>query len=292
MSAATPGEDQIEEQLQHHVEVLSKTIGERGPFRYPSLEQARKYIERILTDSGYAIDHDVYGAANQIYRNIIVEERGQQHPQRIFVTGAHYDTVPGTPGADDNASGVAVLLELARLVCRQFPATTLRFVAFTLEEPPYFRTSLMGSLVHAERCREKRERIMGMASLEMVGYFSEDNHSQEYPLPFMRWFYSSQGNFIAVAGNWDSRRLVRRVTDSLKATTRLAVASTALPFVPAVGLSDNWSFWQQGYPAFMITDTSFFRNPHYHLPSDRAQTLDYERMAELVKGLARILLQL
>ena len=275
--------------LRQHVEYLAEKIGKRSPLQYHNLERAREYIEQILEEIGYPLDHDKYQIEGRDYRNVIVEKEGHLHPEQILLVGAHYDTVPDTPGADDNASGIAALLELACLLRHTEPKTTIRFVAFTLEEPPYFQSPLMGSMIHAQRCRQQNDWIRGMVSLEMVGYYSDRKDSQTYPLPIMGWFYPNQGNFIAVAGNFRSRRLVRQVAHPLAQAAGIKVESTALPFVPGVGLSDNWSFWQLGYPAVMITDTSFFRNPHYHLPSDLPKTLDYQRMTELVTGLAKVL---
>ncbi len=280
---------QIRDHLKEHVETLAERIGQRSPVHYSNLEQAREYLEQRLAEMEYQLDHDVFQVQGRSYRNVIVEKKGSLQADKIFLVGAHYDTVPETPGADDNASGVAVLLELARLVVGMKPKITVRFVAFTLEEPPYFCSGSMGSLIHAKRCRQQNERLLGMASLEMVGYYSDLRDSQSYPLPFMSWFYPNRGNFIAVAGNFRSRHLVRKVAKELTNKNKLPVESTALPFVPALGLSDHWSFWQMGYPALMITDTSFFRNPHYHLPSDLPETLDYQRMSELVCALAKVL---
>jgi len=277
--------NELQARLRAHVEYLAGAIGERNPLRYASLEQARLYIEGAFADLGYKIRHDAYQVDGRAYRNVIAEAPGRDPEAELLLVGAHYDTAAGTPGADDNASGVATLLELARSLRSAGPLRTLRWVAFTLEEPPSFWTPRMGSWVHARNCRARGERIAGMISLEMVGYFRIERRSQQYPLELMRWFYPSQGNFIAVAGNFRSRKLVRSLARKLKSS--FPVESTALPFVPGVGLSDNWSFWQEGYPAVMVTDTAFFRNPHYHMSSDLPETLDYAGMADLVSGLER-----
>ena len=271
--------------LRQHVEHLAGEVGERNSVHYQNLERARHYIEDVFARQGYSFQHDVYQVGKQTHRNVIVEHKGRS-AGKTLVVGAHYDTAPGTPGADDNASGVALLLELARLIRSIGSVLTLRFVAFTLEEPPYFRSHLMGSRVHAHRCRQRDDRIAGMISLEMVGYYSDRPGSQHYPLPLMSWVYPNAGNFIAVAGNFRSRHLVRSLARLLAKQIRMPVESTALPFVPGTGLSDNWSFWKEGYPALMITDTAFFRNPHYHGLSDLPDTLDYDQMAALTSGLA------
>lgn len=280
---------QIQNRLRRHAEYLSGEIGERHPTRYDNLENARAYIERTFQEAGYTVGRDEYEVEGKPFRNVIAENPGRHRPQEIHLLGAHYDTVPGSPGADDNASGIACLLELARLIRKHRPPVTVRMVAFTLEEPPYFGTPFMGSMVHARKCRQRKEKIMGMLSLEMVGYYRDQPNSQRYPLPLMNWFYPDRGDFIAVVGNFRSRHLAKNVANRLKQRLGLAVVSTALPFVPGAGLSDNRSFWQHGYPALMITDTAFFRNPHYHLPTDLPETLDYQRMAELVAGVAEFI---
>lgn len=281
--------EQLAPRLRRHVEHLAGEIGERNPGRFENLERARGYIQEQFAESGYTTGHDSFAFEDWSFRNVFVEKKGAT--RETFVVGAHYDTVRGSPGADDNASGVACLLELARLLRDGRSPHTLRFVAFTLEEHPYFRTPLMGSRVHARLCRRHRDPIVGMAALEMVGYYSDDRATQRFPLPLMSLFYPRTGNFVAVAGNYGSRKLVRRIRDLLDQESDLPVESVALP-VPAVQASDNWSFVQAGYPACMITDTSFYRNPHYHLASDRPETLDYRKMGQLVSGLARALVRL
>ena len=279
----------MEARLRMHVQRLSADLGERNAFRYQSLESARLYIEQVFTQAGYPIRHDTYEVSGRTYRNVIAERQAYQAAERVLILGAHYDTAPGTPGADDNASGVAALLELARLLADFASEPAIRWVAFTLEEPPFYRSRLMGSRVHARKCRQQAERIAGMISLEMVGYYSDRPGSQWYPLPFMGWFYPSCGNFIGVTGNCRSRRLVRRIAARLSEAGELPVEYAAFPLMPGAGLSDNWSFWKEGYPAAMVTDTSFFRNPHYHRPSDLPETLDYSRLAALVAGLEKAL---
>ena len=185
------GKDNLEERLRAHVEYLAGTLGERNPFWYANLEKARRYIERMFVDAGYDIQHDAYEVTGRTYYNVIAEVPGTNRADELLLVGAHYDTAAGTPGADDNASGVATLLELARSLRQEAPRLTLRWAAFTLEEPPWFRTPSMGSWIHAEKCRQGGERIAGMISLEMVGYFRDEPRSQRYPLPLplMRWFY-------------------------------------------------------------------------------------------------------
>lgn len=292
MMAATTDQEAIQSRLRGHVHYLAGEVGERNAFRYQNLERSRRYIEKALSETGYEVTRDLYRVNGRDYYNVVARKAGTRSSEKILVVGAHYDTAEGTPGADDNASGVAVLLELARLAYRSPSRMSLRFVAFTLEEPPYFRSAYMGSRVHARKAKERKDGLVGMVSLEMVGYYSDRRGSQGFPLPLMHWFYPAQGNFIAVAGNFRSRHLVRKVAGALLAEGQIPVEAVALPLVPGVGLSDNWSFWKEGYPALMVTDTAFFRNPHYHQLSDLPHTLNYERMAALVVNLAKVLLEI
>ena len=205
-----------------------------------------------------------------------------------IVVGAHYDTVPGSPGADDNASGVAVLIELSRL----FPGAGIRCVAFANEEVPYFLGPEMGSFAYARRSRERRETLRAMFSLEMLGCYREAPGSQHYPFP-LGLFYPDRGDFIAFVGDLGARRLVRRSLELFRKNSRFPAEGLAAPsIVPGVSWSDHWSFRRHGYPALMVTDTAFYRYPHYHLPSDTPEKLDYERMARLTMGLAGMLQEL
>ncbi len=209
----------------------------------------------------------------------------------IIVIGAHYDSVFGSPGANDNGSGVAALLALARRFAARPPgARTLRFVAFTNEEPGHFQTEAMGSWVYASRCRARGDQIAGMISLETVGYFSNAPGSQKFPMLGLKAFYPSAGNFIAFVSNLSSRSLLRRVLRTFRASATLPSEGAALPAaVPGVGWSDHWAFWQHGYPALMITDTAPFRYPHYHARTDTPEKLDYESMARLVSALEKVI---
>ena len=190
--------------------------------------------------------------------------RGRSTPSEIVIVGGHYDSVAGCPGANDNASGTAAVLALARLFATSAPARTLRFAAFTNEEPPHFQTDAMGSRVCALNCRARSENVVAMLSLETIGFYSDAEGSQSYPPPFSL-FYPSKGNFIAFVGNVGSRGLVRRAIRTFRERTPFPSEGAALPgFVPGVGWSDHWSFWREGYQAIMVTDTAPFRYPHYH----------------------------
>ena len=210
------------------------------------------------------------------------------HPKNILIIGAHYDTVPNTPGADDNASGVACLLELARECFDQETACTVRFVAFVNEEPPFFHTELMGSYVYAKACKDRQENIIGMISLEMLGFYSDQPDSQDFP-PEIAKFYPNQGNFIGFVGNPKSQEFFYKVITLFRQTAQIPseglIAST---LIPATDLSDQWSFWQMDYPAIMLTDTAFYRNRHYHTHRDTIEKLDFASMTKLTAALSRL----
>jgi hypothetical protein len=282
---ARGGDSELRERLRRHVEVLAGELGERNLFAYEQLEQAADYIEGKLRAAGYNVESQYFEVQGKRCRNLIASRDGSQAGGEELVLGAHYDTNPGTPGADDNASGVAVLLELARLAAGHDFDRTVRFVAFTNEEAPWFGSRAMGSKVYARRARERQTRIKGMIALEMLGYYSDLPGSQSYP-PGFRFFYPDRANFIALVADlwpWAGRNEFEQL---LQKNTALAVESVAtFRFVPGVDLSDHRSFWDEGYRALMITDTAFYRNPHYHGSSDTPQTLDYGKMAELTRGL-------
>jgi Zn-dependent M28 family amino/carboxypeptidase len=255
--------------------------------------RAANYIHSVFEDAGLTVSEQDYDYYDQRVTNLLATVPASAGASAYYVVGAHYDTVPSTPGADDNASAVAVLLELAgRLRQARLKAPVL-FVAFTLEEPPAHLTGHQGSRIFVRNCENNGDRVLGAIILEMVGYTAPRQH---YPfLP--RWpGYPGRGNFIGVIGNWRSHRFGRAVLGGFRKNTHLAVESLFLPFdgriLPETRLSDHASFWDAGLPALMVTDTAFFRNPNYHLPSDTIDTLDFTFMAELVKSLERALLEL
>jgi Zn-dependent M28 family amino/carboxypeptidase len=279
----------IENHLKKTVSVLSGEIGSRGYNQTAALDKSADYIISELEESGYTVSLQSYAFKEQSYRNISVEVRGHSLPDEILIIGAHYDTVTGTPGADDNASGIAGLLELARLIRNRSFKKSVRLVFFTLEEPPVFRSNKMGSYVYAQELKRKGEKIIGMICLEMIGYFTDKTDSQIYPLPFFRWFYPDRGNFIALVSNLRSKHFLNRVKTAFQKGTDLPVESlAALSLVPGIDFSDHRSFWHFGYNALMVTDTAFYRNPNYHGSGDVPETLDYERMARVVYGLKSV----
>lgn len=264
--------DALADRLRRHVETLAS--GERNT----DLETPARYIESQL---GPECRRQEYPSAGRTVRNV---ELGDGP----IVVGAHYDTVPGSPGADDNASGVAVLIELSRILS----PGKIRLVAFANEELPYSHGEEMGSFVHAKRARDSGERITAMFSLEMLGCYSDARGSQRYP-PVIGWFYPDRANFIAFVGDLGARRLVRRSHALFRRHSDFPSQSLAAPaFVPGITRSDHWSFRRHGYPAVMVTDTAFNRYPHYHLPTDTPEKLDYQRMARVTLGLAGMLADL
>jgi Zn-dependent M28 family amino/carboxypeptidase len=272
------------ENLYRHVESLSVKIGDRHLWKEGSLDKAADYIESVLASSGYAVWRQDYSCYGQSVSNLIAEKKGTD--KGVVIMGAHYDTVPGSPGADDNASAVAGLLELARLN-REIPnRKTLVFSAFVNEEAPCFGSPNMGSMVYAEYLKEKRVPVEVMVSLEMIGYFSKER-VQAYPLPGMGLVYPKTADYIGVVGNFHSSRYVSFFRKGIKKHSAIHARSLTAPeFFGGINLSDNYSFWHHGYRALMVTDTSFFRNRHYHQVTDTIDTLDFDRMAEVVKGLS------
>lgn len=279
---------QLAEKLKQHVYKLAHEIGDRSIFKYEKLNDAADYITEIFESFGYNVKFQNYDILNATAKNIIVTKVGRERPEEVIILGAHYDTC-FNPGADDNASAVAGLLELARFMSNKETPRTIKFIAFVNEEPPFFKTEDMGSRLYARSAKAGGENIKAVLILEMIGYYSDRPHSQRYP-PLFGLFYPNKGNFIGVAGNFPSRRLVKDVVSNFKRQTRFPIESVVAPcFITGVDFSDNWSFWKEGYRAVMVTDTGFYRNPHYHSGSDTYEKLDYENIAEVVNGLNAVL---
>lgn len=279
--------DVVEQNLMATVRHLSVEVGERSFRDAAKLAGVADVIERAFRSYGYAASRQPFVYQGNTYYNVVAEAAGTDPGKKeILVIGAHYDTAAGTPGADDNASGVAGLLELARMAAqRPFPRT-VRFVAFCLEEPPVFGTEHMGSFVYARSVKEEGIPVYGMISLEMIGYFCESDDCQRYPASCIGWFYPDQGDYIAFVGNRASRAFTKRVQSAFKAASALPVESLHAPsWVTGVDFSDHRNFWTFGYAAFMVTDTAFYRNGNYHTGGDTAEKLDYRRMTEVVTGL-------
>ncbi len=289
-----PDKIQIESNLRLHVDRLAGLIGPRYLQKPKTIQATIGYIEGQWGGMGYKSSHECYDAIGDQATNLIVEQSGSKRADEIILLGAHYDTVYSTPGADDNASAVAVLLEVSRLLREQQCKRTIRYVAFACEEPPYFNVDAMGSQHHARQARMRGDKIRGMLCLEMVGYFSTADNSQTVPplIPkWMRRFFPHRGDFLAAVGNMPSWKLCRNFRRGFKRDARsMPLFSICLPEkINEIRLSDNSSFWDQGYPALMLTDTSFLRNPNYHRATDTPDTLDYQRMTEVTIGVASAL---
>ncbi|MEW5943347.1 MAG: M28 family peptidase [Pseudomonadota bacterium] len=288
----TNEEAQLRDRLGLHVGALAGRIGERHPWRPEALEEAASYIEAALRSSGYAVTSQSFTVAGKTVRNIEAELVGTSAPGEIVLVGAHYDTVRGTPGANDNASGIAAMLEIARLLAGRPSRRSVRFVAFVNEEPPFFYTGDMGSRHYAQRTRARGENIAAMLSLETLGYYTDAPDSQRYPFPF-GLVYPGTGDFVAFVGNLASRELVRGCVRSFRSHTAFPSQGLAAPgWMGSVHWSDHWSFWREGYPALMVTDTALFRYPDYHARSDTPDKLNYERLARVTSGLARLTVEL
>jgi len=265
---------------------LSREIGVRTYQDHDRLDKTVNYISGEFTAFGYHVSHQSFKFAGNTYQNVIAELKGRRSPEKVLVVGAHYDTVRTTPGADDNASGVAGLLRLAKLIAGRPLDKTVRFVAFALEEPPAYRTKNMGSYHYAAKLKKEVDQVEGMICLEMIGFFSDRPGSQHYPIPFMKLRFPKIGNYIAMVGNRKSKQFTLQMAGGFRKATDLPLVTLNAPaIVVGIDFSDHWSFGKFGYPAFMVTDTAFYRNPNYHSPSDLPDTLDYNRMAKVVEGL-------
>jgi len=279
--------------LKSDVTALSVDIGERNlrdEAHYRRLLLARNFIASRFSNAGLLPRLHRYRAARHEVANIEVELRGTAWPDEVVVIGAHYDSAPRSPGANDNATGVAALLAMAQAFARlgQRPRRTLRFLAFCTEEPPFTHTREMGSHVYARRCRERHERVVAMLSLETLGTYFHGPRAPEAPFP-LNLFSPLPGDFLAVVGNLSSRALVKQVEGAFPYDESLRCRGLALPGqLPGVRSSDHVSFWRHGYPAVMVTDTAWVRSRHYHRPTDTIEKLDFPMLARAVSGLEHV----
>lgn len=276
-----------EANLETHVRLLSEELVPRSWRHQTNLNRAADYIAAAFKDSGALTEEQVFSVEGHSYRNILAAYGPEQEPW--IVVGAHYDVAGDGPGADDNASAVAGLLELGRLLGAGTLSRRVLLAAYALEEPPFFATRHMGSAVHARSLRKAGRRIELMICLEMIGYYSDQPGSQLFPLPLLRLFYPSRGNFLMVVDRLTSGH-GPRLREVMRSAAPLAVHSINAPaFLWGIGLSDHRSFWQAGYDAVMLTDTAFYRNRAYHTAGDTADRLDYARMARVIDGLYQYL---
>jgi Zn-dependent M28 family amino/carboxypeptidase len=286
----TPAEQLLKQELLQDIQTIAGEIGEHN-YAFPKqLAASEQFLSQSLTKAGYQVNRQTYRVDGQEFHNLEVEIKGSKKPDEIVVIGAHYDSVVGSPGANDNGTGAAAVLALARAFAGKKLDRTLRFVEFVNEEPPFFWTENMGSLVYAKACHARNENIVAMLSLETMGYYSDEPGSQQYPLGLLDTIYPITGNFIAFIGNIASGNLVRQVVGNFRSHTQFPSEGAALPSnVPGAGWSDHWAFWQMGYPALMVTDTAPFRYPHYHTMQDTPDQVDGDRLARVVAGIERVI---
>ncbi len=308
-------EHTILQNLKKHIGFLAGTLSERNMFVLKNLESAAAYIDKSFRAQGYKVSSHGYllqkgfsrqtivmdfirgispsnfpsGSKEHVARNIEVEVPGDVYRDEIILVGAHYDSVVGSPGANDNATGTAGLLEIGNLLSGKKLKRTIRLVAFVNEEPPFFATKNMGSYVYAQRSRERKENIRGMISLETLGYYSDKKGSQKYPFP-LGLFKPDTGNFVAFVSNLRSKTLLNDFVKRFRDLVEFPSDGVAFPqIIPGIGWSDHWSFWKFDYPAIMVTDTALFRYPYYHSQGDTPDKIHYDRLARVVLGLSKVI---
>ena len=283
IDALSPQESDLAERLRSHVAAIASR--ERNLEHPEAYEAAAAYLEGALAAAGHAVRRQPFEVGGRPARNLEVEIAGSSPGAGVIVVGAHYDSVHGSPGANDNASGVAATLELARLMTDFKPRLAWRFVLFANEEPPSFHSDAMGSAVYARSARQRGERIVAMFSLETLGFYSGAHGSQRYPFP-LNLAYPDRGNFVAFVGNLSGGELVRETIAAFREHARLPSEGVAAPgWLPGIDWSDHWSFWREGWPALMITDTAPYRYPYYHTTHDTPDKVDYDSLARVVTSL-------
>ena len=288
LTPLTRSERESRDRIRAHVRTLAIDIGGRDAVFYSGLQKAARYIETELRAYGYSPERQFFPVNGIQFENIDTEQTGTANPKSIVVVGAHYDTAGGLPGANDNASGVAVGLEIARKFATGKRNKSIRYAFFANEEPPYFQTPGMGSYVYAKRCHQHHDNIVAMLSLETIGYYSDEPGSQKYPIG-LHPGYPDRGNFLGFVADFRSAGLLRAALKSFRHATPLPAEGLAAPvFIPGIGWSDHWAFWQFGYKAFMLTDTAPYRYPYYHTAQDTPEKLDYDRLTRAFTGITAI----
>lgn len=282
-----------EENIKTHVRMLAGEIGERNVDNPDAYREAERYIDQTWRSCGYDVACHAYEAGGVECVNLEVTQPGERDPDKIIIIGAHYDTVAGSPGANDNGSGVAALLELSRRFSDARPGLSVRFVAFANEEPPFFHTRKRGSRVYAKMARKRGDDIIGMMALETIGFYTDRPGSQEYP-PFMSRFYPDTGNYVAFVSNLRSVGWLKRTAAAFRERSSFPAESLAMftPVAPGAAWSDHSSFWENGFHALMVTDTAFYRYPYYHTPHDTPDRLTYGALARVTDGLYEAILAL
>ncbi len=285
----------LRHQLQKDVTTLAGKIGDRNVItEYEHLCKAADFIRESFVIAGYQVLRQGYevslsGFEGRECYNLEAEITGTERPEEIVIIAAHYDSLESTPGANDNASGVAAILALARMFADSKTERTLRFVAFVNEEPPFFQSDDMGSFVYAKRCRERNENVVAMLSLETIGYYTDEEESQNFPVELMDFVFPTTGNFISFVGNLESHKLLCEVTGFFRQHAKFPSEAACLPEqITGVAWSDQWSFWRNGYPGIMVTDTAPFRYPYYHTHEDTPDKINYDRFAYLVDMLKKV----
>jgi Zn-dependent M28 family amino/carboxypeptidase len=297
INAAAPGQrvtaDSIDiERVRTHIHTLAGDIGERNVFNPMALRRAATYIERVWREQGYVVTRHKYTVRGETSANIEVSREGRDPSAGILVIGAHYDSVAGSPGANDNGSGVSALLEIARHLAARKPVRTVRFIAFVNEEPPFFKTRDMGSRVYVKMARARGDDIRAMLCLETIGYYSDTPDSQHYP-PLFNLFYPDAGNFIGFVSNFSSRPLLKDAVAAFRAASDFPVEYiSTFTFIPGVDWSDHWSFWRDGIPAIMVTDTAPYRYPYYHTALDTPDKVSYAQLTHVIGGLLAVVTRL
>jgi len=280
----------LQDRLHHHVEVLAELIGERNSSRPTSLDATRTYVRRELEEMGYQVDEQPFATLDRQAINLQVVLPGARANKPTLVIGAHYDTARGTPGADDNASAVAILLEIARELSNHKARRGVRIVFYDCEEPPYFNTGDMGSRFHAVQLKQSGENVLGMICLESLGYFVKEANTINAVPRWLRWITRIFGQkFVVIVSDPKSIRFGWKFTWRFATSGVFPFIAAALPvrWVPEIALSDHRNYWEQNIPALMITDTALLRNPNYHTADDRIDTLDFKRMTRLCRQLQR-----
>jgi hypothetical protein len=281
--------------LRADVEALASGVGKRSTLDPRGMAAAAKWVMAEMESRGYGKPGETFVKRNARTPNleyILAPTTASLMAKEVVAIGAHYDTFAGTPGADDNASGVAATMELARRFAGKPQAREVRFVFFVNEEPPSFQTEDMGSWVYAKSCRAKSDKIAAMLSLEALGFYTDEVGYQKYP-PLVGAMYPEEGNFVGFVGNVSSRTLTRRCVKTFRESVQFPSEGAALPgAIAGVGWSDHWAFWQEGYDAVMVTDTAVFRNPHYHLASDKPDKLNYDAFSRVLDGLESVVTDL
>lgn len=274
--------------IRSHIKALAGDIGERNVFHPQALRRAAAYIEQTWQKQGYRVARQEYQTKGETIANLEVSHAGTDPAAGIVLVGAHYDSVVGSPGANDNGTGVAALLEIARQLTTRKLCRTVHLVAFVNEEPPFFKTASMGSQVYAKMARTRGDDIRAMLCLETIGYFSDAPDSQHYP-PLFNLFYPERGNFIGFVSDFRSRPLLKQTVAAFRAASDfpLEYVST-FAFIPGVDWSDHWSFWREGIPAVMVTDTAPYRYPYYHTPLDTVDKVSYPELARVTEGLLAV----